>query len=429
MLITPIVSSVFSHFISPLVSSLLDSKDQYRCRVVDDFQWISSGISRVLGEDRSGCAFVQKLLLSGMGCISKGHYFESLKSTRRYRNLLDISSRFTRSQASDALRRNDLFGKGNVANRYLKDFHIYAGDGHFHAAAAHDARDNKDIKNAVGHLYSLNLRNGLLSHLALGSDGTAKKPHDMGVLKKLEVDALRQGAGVGEKVLYIWDRAGINFRQWELWKHQSGIYFISRTKENMKLGSPAPIVYDRKDPLNAGVMADEFVGNSMGTMVRRVTFQVPDTGEVMSFLTNLSHKIAPGIIAQLYFMRWRIEKCFDEIKNKFYEAKAWASGYNAKRMQALFITLSYNLARLFHDKLEQENNLTDHKNQKKRMKRHVELKAKMEGENRHLPRLRETCQKATQLSVKFYRWLRYHLYDPSPWPAAYVRLTRLYKEF
>jgi len=53
-----------------------------------------------------------------------------------------------------------------------------------------------------GHLYALNLRNQFLSHLSLSSDGTKKKPHDMGVLKKLDVMQLRQGAANGTKVLY-----------------------------------------------------------------------------------------------------------------------------------------------------------------------------------------------------------------------------------
>lgn len=34
------------------------------------------------------------------------------------------------------------------------------------------------------------------------------------------------------EALYIWDRAGIDFRQWHDWK-QRGIYFLSREKENI----------------------------------------------------------------------------------------------------------------------------------------------------------------------------------------------------
>ena len=72
----------------------------------------------------------------------------------------------------------------------------------------------------------------------------------------------------------------------------------------------------------------------------------------MEFLTNLANKIAPGTVAQLYFMRWRIEKSFDELKNKLYETKAWAMSYTARKMQAAFIVLAYNLAQLMSDEIE-----------------------------------------------------------------------------
>jgi len=58
------------------------------------------------------------------------------------------------------------------------------------------------------------------------------------------------------------------------------------------------------------------------------------------------------MVTQLCFMRWRIEKCFDEIKNKIYETKAWAMTYDAKRMQAAFIITAYNLAQLLHVEIE-----------------------------------------------------------------------------
>ena len=50
----------------------------------------------------------------------------------------------------------------------------------------------------------------------------------MHVLKRLNNRTLRQGAAKGRKVLYVWDRAGIDFRQWRRWKQASGIYFLSR---------------------------------------------------------------------------------------------------------------------------------------------------------------------------------------------------------
>jgi len=272
------------------------------------------------------------------------------------------------------------------------------------------------------------------AHLALGSDGSCKKPHDMGVLKKLDLARLRQGAAKGQKVLYVWDRAGIDFAQWQKWKQRSGVYFLSRVKKNMKLEHPAAQDFDRCDPLNAGVLADELVSNSCGTLVRRVRFVVPETGETMEFLTNLGRLIPPGVVAQLYFMRWRIEKSFDEIKNKLHETKAWAMSANAKAMQAAFIVLAYNLAQLLHAKLEQEHDEHggggphDPANQRQRLRRASQLSAIVVERKGQLPLLREVFQKPSQLGIKFYRWLRHHFLDPAPWPAAQARLRLLYNQ-
>jgi hypothetical protein len=66
---------------------------------------------------------------------------------------------------------------------------------------------------------------------------------DLHALKRLDNQTLRQTAPKGRKVLYVWDKAGINFMQWFKWKHTAGIYFISREKENMDLSENAQTVH------------------------------------------------------------------------------------------------------------------------------------------------------------------------------------------
>jgi hypothetical protein len=401
-------SPVFERFISPLKPFQDTADHQYLCHKVPDCEWINLGLERVIGDHRSGCAFVQERVLRDLLNVSKSHYFESCKSIRRFRHLTSLSTQFVNHHAQLALKANDLFGAHPEADKCLEHFHIYAGDGHFHSASSHDKQDDKGVKNAIGHLYALNLRNQFLSHLSLGSDGTKKKPHDMGELKKLDVKELRQGAEKGQKVLYIWDRAGIDFPQWYKWKNNNGIYFLSRVKKNMKLEHPLAQNYDKENPINAGVVADELVSNSSGTMIRRIGFRVPETGELIEFLTNLGHVVPPGVVAQLYFMRWRIEKSFDELKNKLYETKAWAMSTNAKRMQAAFIITAYNLAQLLHAGMEEQNDHAEPQDQASYKKRHERLEAlSKEVNNRagQLPLLRQIYRKVSQLSVKYYRWL------------------------
>ncbi len=105
-------------------------------------------------------------------------------------------------------------------------------------------------------------------------------------------------------------------------------------------------------------------------------------------------------------------------------------------MQATFIILAYNLSQLLHAQTSQDQMEDDPKNpqqdraaDKKRKKRQKELKGKVESRGGQLPLLRAVPQKASQLSVKFYRWLAQHLYDASPWRVALGRLQQVYSHY
>jgi hypothetical protein len=189
-----------------------------------------------------------------------------------------------------------------------------------------------------------------MTHLTVSDQVERKKDRDMRALKRQDILSLRQGAAKGRKVLYVWDRAGIGFRQWFKWR-ESGIYFLSREKENMKLETVGVHSFDRADRINQGVISDEMVATSVGVTERRVIYQDPETGIVYARLTNLPPAIAPGIVALLYRSRWEVEKVFDEFKNKLGEIKSWASTANAKTCQARLLCLTHNLMTLMEEQL------------------------------------------------------------------------------
>jgi hypothetical protein len=60
--------------------------------------------------------------------------------------------------------------------------------------------------------------------------GIRKRERNTRALKRLDIETLRQSAPKGRKVVYVWDKAGIDFLQWFKWKHAGGIYFVSRDK-------------------------------------------------------------------------------------------------------------------------------------------------------------------------------------------------------
>ncbi len=133
--------------------------------------------------------------------------------------------------------------------------------------------------------------------------GNAKAPGRTSALKRQDIVTLRQSAAKGRKVLYIWDRAGIDFRQWFKWE-ENGIYLLSREKENMKLVIVGIHPFDGANPINQGVISDEMAATSVGVTVRRVIYQDPATGIIYAYLTNLPPTVSPGIVALLYKPRW-----------------------------------------------------------------------------------------------------------------------------
>jgi len=329
-----------------------------------------------------------------------------------------------------------------AAFKCLEDFDLYAGDGHFISAASHDKAaprkspgENKipgrtaaftATKYATGHIYSLCLRSHGVTHLTVSDQVERKKEHDMRALKRQDILTLRQGAASGRKVLYVWDRAGIDFRQWCKWK-ESGIYFLSREKENMKLEIVGIHPFDRADPINQGVVSDEMVATSVGVAVRRVIYQDPETGILYAYLTNLPPAIPPGIVALLYKSRWDVEKVFDEFKNKLGEIKSWASTANAKTCQARLLCLTHNLMTLMEERIFRETGIRN----EAESKRKAQTLARRDEDSRSkgyggLADLQKAIQRLTQRTVKFVRWLKNHLDTTRSWPHALARLAKIY---
>ncbi|MEI6786404.1 MAG: transposase [Verrucomicrobiota bacterium] len=303
----------------------------------------------------------------------------------------------------------------------LRDFDLYAADGHWHGAAVHAAPID-GAKRATGHFFALNLRTQALSHL---THAQGKKEHDMHALKRLDLATLRHAAPVGRKVLYAYDCASIDYTQWQKWKQSGGVYFISLTKEKMDLTVTRQNLIDRADPNQAGITADELVATSQRITLRRIRYTHPATGESYEFLTS-EFTLPPGVIAFLYLRRWDLEKVFDELKNKLGAQRAWANTATAQQMQAHFLCLAHNLIQLFERHLaakHQVRNLAEEKRRARRLALQQRL-AKARGAS--LPALVQTHQRLTQTSLKLFRWVRAHFFSPLPLVDLLPVLTRSY---
>jgi hypothetical protein len=435
-------SIIREEFFKPLFEFFDTAKHRRNCPALDDSLWLEAGVRRCLGIFQSGRDFLQQLADQHDTRVLISTFFESLKSKRRLL-LVDEILGLVRSRMRREL--PDPF----ACHPCLDDFDIHAGDGHFIAAASHDKAQPRTVesgkdgepgkrgpsattrvaatKYATGHLYTLDLRSHAMNHLTVADQIERKKEHEMRALKRQTADTLRQGAAKGRKVLYIWDRAGIDFRQWFQWKNQSGIYFLSREKDNMKLEVIAKIPFDSTVPINTGILADEMVATCQGVSVRRVIYQDPETQIVYHYLTNLPATIPPGLIARLYKARWDIEKVFDEFKNKLCETKAWASSATAKTQQARLLCLTHNLMTLMEDQIRRRSGVINQAEFKRKARTSATTAAAKPSSSCPDARpIHYAAERLTQRTVKFIRWLKNHLDLERDWSQAIARLNQVY---
>lgn len=428
-------SIIREEFFKPLFEFFDTAKHRRNCPTLDDSFWLEAGVRRCLGIFQSGRDFLQQLADTHEKSVRISTFFESLKSKRRLLLVDEVLGQL-RNRMSRVM--PDPF----ASYKCLDDFDIHAGDGHFIAAASHDKAQPRattiakpqagnprvtTTKYATGHLYTLDLRSHGMNHLTVADQIERKKEHEMRALKRQTAETLRQGASKGRKVLYIWDRAGIDFRQWLQWKNQSGIYFLSREKDNMKLEIIGQHPIDTAQAINTGILADEIVATSQGVSVRRVTYQDPVTRIIYHYLTNLPASVPPGLIALLYKSRWDIEKVFDEFKNKLCETKAWASSATAKTQQARLLCLTHNLMTLMEEEIRKRSGVVNEAELKRRAKpRHPSIKVKPEPGNLNPAIIVHAIERLTQRTVKFIRWLRNHLDLERDWSQAMTRLTEVY---
>jgi hypothetical protein len=356
---------------------------------------------RALAPQESGRDFLQSLSdIHGIG-IERSQFFDTIKSDRRLSFVEEISQ-LLRTEYQHELSPKDPFA--NFPE--LEGRGVFAGDGHYNEHACHDPRSDYKGKPyvAIGHFYALDLRTYALHYLDLAGGGT-KKQHDMSVMKKVS-EQLKVNGKKG--VIWVWDKAGIDFRFWLNQKRAHGVYFISVMKKNMKPMKCGDKPWDHQDVRNEGVTADELVGFG-GIMMRVVTYVDPETGKELKFITS-DFTLPPGIIAHLYRMRWNIEKVFDETENKLHENKGWGTSETAKRLQGHMVALVHNLMLIFEAKVEREHGIRDVKVEKKYQKSLEKRAESAREQGRRLPRMIALLRtRATQFSCQFIRWLRNHI--------------------
>lgn len=407
-------SEVRTQFLEPLRAVFAHATTIRNCPAEPDWDWLTKGVDRVLSNVRSGRDFLQTFQMFWSREVQVGPYFETLASARRLSMVAECSARLRRRV--EALRVSPLSQFESLAG-----FDLYAGDGHYLAHATHDPMQG-ETRWPTGHFFALNLKSQSLFPLVLADLAERKKEHDLRALKRQSVALLRQGAGKGRKVLWVWDKAGVDLPFWQERK-ASGIYFLSQRKAGMCLAVEKERDIDVTQPINQGVTGDRVVTDRRGIRVREITFCNPCDGQVYVYLTS-EMTLEPGLLALLYKTRWEIEKVFDETKTKLAEKKSWATTTTAKEMQAHFVAIVHNLLLLLAD-WQEEQGVENTAEKQRRQKRLDEQETELKKTGRTLPLVYTVLQRFTQATFKLIRWLRVHWHRPTPLAQALLQLRSL----
>ncbi len=409
--------SLYSAFFAPVDDALQNIRSTRSCRSLSDREWIDCCVRRAIHQEPSGRGFLQRIFDREDRSIATSTYFDANATKRRRDMLRDVGNHIGVQMRSRRRTQSDPLA--DIAS--LADYEVFAGDGHYLAGATHDPLID-GTKRAVGHFFGLDLRTHQVFSMAVGEKGDGRKrEHDMHALKRMHIDVFRQNTPRGKKVVWVWDRAGIDATQWQKWKQTNGIYFISRTKENMRLDVIGPLEYDTSDPANRGILSYELVTVG-GQSLRLVRYQDPVKGAEYKFITSLT-TVPPGIVAVLYKARWDIEKVFDETKQKLSEKKSWGSSVVTQLIQAETIALTHNLMVILEDMIEQEHGMRPVKDD---LRRRLRLQAAIATAKKHKrslsPLLSKLWTRATQRGLRYIRWLRNCLDRNDSLEAALARL-------
>jgi hypothetical protein len=408
-------SEVRHQFLEPLRAVYDQATTIRKCPAESDWDWLTKGVDRVLSNVRSGRDFLQTFQRFWRRELQVGPYFETLASARRLGMVEECSTLLRRRV--DTLRPSPLSQFESLAL-----FDLYAGDGHYLEHATHDPVQG-ETRWPTGHFFALNLKSQSLFPLVLADLAGRKKEHDVRALKRQSVARLRQGAGKGRKVMWVWDKAAVDLPFWQERK-ASGIYFLSLRKEGMCLEVAQERAVDFAQPINQGVTADRVVTDRRGLRVREITFCNPCDGQVYVYLTT-EMTLEPGLLVLLYKTRWEIEKVFDETKTKLQEKKSWATTTRAKEMQSHFVALVHNLLLLLQD-WQQQQGVENTAELQRRQKRLAQQKEDLQKTGRTLPMIYTVLQRFTQATFKLIRWLRAHWHSPTSLPQALLELRSLY---
>jgi hypothetical protein len=407
-------------FLEPALS-LLSTLDSYRDDLAySDPEFLTLGIRRINTLHPSGRSFLQSARQCDLTDVSLRAYFGAVSSPRRLALLHELNAAVSRKVTVLV----DRF----AAFPELASWDVLALDGHDIAHATHEppattAGGRLEVPDTLTGVFLRDLRSGAARVLAQ----TEGHQHEWAAVKARPWADFHWRAAAKKTILVI-DPVAVDFAFLLGAKFKGGCTVITRTKANLVVRESKPLTWNQQDRRNQGVFADERVRFAGPGEFRRVVYHDPESGEVYEFLTTEFH-LPPGVIAQLYRLRWDIEKFFDVCENLLAERRAWGTGPVAAQVQNEFLVLVHNLFLMLSVTLETQEGIRDEKvEQKYEAALQVRLKvAKLQG--RTVSPWVRALRRITRWSSQFTRWVQDALIHDWDWNLGIEKLRPLMRAY
>lgn len=192
-------------------------------------------------------------------------------------------------------------------------------------------------KKGAFKLHTLLDHSGYLPSFMVLTDGNT---HDINVVK----DASYGVPALSPDSILLVDRAYIDYN-WLYSLTQNKLFFVTRMKKNMKY----TVLGQQEIPNHIGVVEDRRVtlsnyyqSRSYPAPLRLVTVADPESGELITFLTN-NFRLDAQTISELYRSRWQIEIFFKWVKQNLKIKSFLGTSQNAVMTQIWAAMIYYLL--------------------------------------------------------------------------------------
>lgn len=415
------LDTISTVFFNPVLALIPQTPGHLPGLDYSDAEFVTLGLLRIQSLQSSGRGFLQSARLQDRTGASIRAYFGAAQSERRLGFLHELN----RSVSLLVPTRTDRFAKFPE----LQGRGILAIDGHAVERGTHEPAEVTKkgayvVPDSATGIFLLNLRNGATRTLAQ-TDG---HQHEWAAVKARPWSEFHWQPGARGTILII-DPVAVDFAFLRAAKYKGGCSVITRTKTNLAPDRVEPREWDRTDQRNDHVLADERVHFDKNGEFRRIRYQNPETGELYEFLTTDFH-LPPGVIAQLYRLRWDIEKFFDVCENVWAEKRAWGAGPVAAKVQNEFLVLTQNLVLLLNHRLETQENIRDEKAEIKYQNWIIKREEVARTARRTVsPWVKALRTRVTRWSCQFTRWLAEALLGDWEWKAGVEKLRPLMRAY